>query len=150
MRQQSKNTSKPHGDIEVTKSKKEILRAIAAQSHKVTENGQQRRISTLDLIVLSLRNKALQGNNMRATNEFHRLLNKYDLKFENEECGYLLVPADLTYEEFIAELEAQPDTPRPGTEAHDKYTAQRCAESKERAERRRARLLAVVDKYIPI
>ncbi len=148
MRQQSKNTSRPHGDIEAAKSKKEILRAIAMQSHKVTVDGQQRRISTLDLIVLSLRNKALQDNNMRATNEFHRLSNKYDLKLENEECGYLLVPADLTYEEFIAELKAQPDTPRPGTEAHDKYTAQRNAESKKRAERHRARRQAIVDKYI--
>ncbi len=69
------------------------------------ENGKHRRLSTLDLVLLRLRNMALEDKNIRAFEEFHRLIKAYQPQETNDDVGYLVVPAEMTQEEWIAEQE---------------------------------------------
>ncbi len=86
-----------------SKNRKTIVRKIANEMHTVTEDGRQRRRSTLELMLLALRNLAAEG---KARN--FRVYNKYLAKFEPQtrsNLGYLVVPAESTEEEVRAEAE---------------------------------------------
>ncbi len=86
-----------------SKNRKTIVRKIANEMHTVTEDGRQRRRSTLELMLLALRNLAAEGK----TRNF-RVYNKYLAKFEPQtrsKLGYLVVPPELTEEEVRAEAE---------------------------------------------
>ena len=86
-----------------SKNRKTIVRKIANEMHTVTEDGRQRRRSTLELMLLALRNLAAEGK----TRNF-RVYNKYLAKFEPQtrsKLGYLVVPAESTEEEIRAEAE---------------------------------------------
>ena len=86
-----------------SKNRKTIVRKIANEMHTVTEDGRQRRRSTLELMLLALRNLAAEGK----TRNF-RVYNKYLAKFEPQtrsKLGYLVMPPELTEEEVRAEAE---------------------------------------------
>ena len=73
--------------------------------HTVAENGKRRRRSTLDLVLLRLRNLALEDKNVRPFEELHRLIKAYQPQETNDRVGYLVVPAEMTREEWVARQE---------------------------------------------
>ena len=56
-------------------------------------------------MLLALRNKALEGKNSRAIDEFHRVLKAYEPQASNDNAAVLVAPADMTPEEWIADQE---------------------------------------------
>jgi len=61
----------------------------------VTEDGQRRRRSTLELMLLALRNLMAEGN-VRAFREFRKYLAKYEPQDTHSKAGCLFVPAGPT------------------------------------------------------
>lgn len=70
--------------------------------HAVTEDGRRRRRSTLELMLLALRNRAAEGD-VRAFRAFKKFLAKYEPQETHSRSGVLVVPAEMTQEEWIAE-----------------------------------------------
>ena len=103
-----------------TKNRKTIVKAVANEMHSVTESGKRRRLSILQLVLLSLRNVALEGKNVRAFDEFHRLAKAYQPQEAGGGLGYIVLSADVTPEEAIAE----------GEKANAEARARRAAESR--------------------
>ena len=69
------------------------------------ENGKRRRRSTLEIVLLRLRNMALEDTNVRGFEELHRLTKAYQPQEADDHVGYLVVPAPLTNEEFVKHAE---------------------------------------------
>ncbi len=88
-----------------SKNCKTIVKAIAGEMHTVLENGKHRRRSTLELVLLRLRNMALEEGNDRAFEELHRLIKAYQPQATSDGAGCLVVPAEMTQEEWIARQE---------------------------------------------
>ena len=99
-----KVSGNPKGRPKGAKNRKTIVRTVANEMHAVRENGKRRRRSTLELVLLRLRDMALEGNNVRAFEEFHRLTKAYQPQATVDGCGYLVVPAPLTTEEYEEHL----------------------------------------------
>ena len=87
------------------KNRKTIVRTVADEMHTIVENGKRRKRSIFDLVLLSLRNMALEGKNVGAIEEFHRLIKAYGPQEADDRFGYLVVPAPLTDEEYLAKGE---------------------------------------------
>jgi len=85
-----------------SKNRKTIVKTIANEMHNVTESGKRRRLSTFELVLLRLRNLALGTNDSRASKEFHRLIKLYEPQTVNDKTGNIVVPADMSSEEWIA------------------------------------------------
>ena len=79
--------------------------AVWNEMHSVIENGKRRRLSTLDLVLLRLRNMALEDKNVRAFEELHRLIKAYQPQEVDGSLGYLVVPAPMSNEEWEADQE---------------------------------------------
>ena len=103
-----------------SKNRKTIVREIANEMHAVTEDGLQGRRSTLELMLLALRNRAAEGD-VRAFRAFRKYLAKYDPRETDSKLGYIVLSADVTPEEAIAE----------GETANEEARARRAAESRE-------------------
>jgi hypothetical protein len=82
------------------KNRKKILEEIANEMHWVVEGDERRRRSTLELVLLSLRNRAIEGN-VKAFRAVHELLVKYGPREASKSGGKLIVPGLLTDEEWI-------------------------------------------------
>ncbi|MEE8175567.1 MAG: hypothetical protein V3T97_03070, partial [Gemmatimonadota bacterium] len=78
---------------------------VANETHTVLENGKHRRRSTLDLVLLRLRNMALEEGNDRAFEELHRLIKAYQPQEAGDRLGCLVVPAEMSQEEWVARQE---------------------------------------------
>jgi hypothetical protein len=89
----------PRGRPRGAKNRKQIVAKIANEMHWVVEHGNRRRRSTLELIVLQLRNLAAQGN-VQAFRAYHTLLARYSPQKAEARRGYLIVPEVLTVEEW--------------------------------------------------
>ena len=87
-----------------SKNRKTIVRKIMNETHAVTEDGQRRRRSTIELVLLALRNRAVEGN-VRAFRAYKKYLEKYEPQDTHPNVGYLVVSATVTTEEFIREAE---------------------------------------------
>ncbi len=87
-----------------SKNRKTIVREIMNEMHTVTEDGRRQRRSTRDLILLALRNRAVEGN-VRAFRALKKFLTKYEPQESNSKLGCLVVPAAITQEEEIARAE---------------------------------------------
>jgi len=87
-----------------SKNWKTVVREIANEMHVVIEDGCQRRRSTLELMLIALRNGMAEGN-VRAFRAYRKYLEKYDPRPTNPKGGYLVVPAVMTEEEARAEGE---------------------------------------------
>jgi hypothetical protein len=94
----------PSGRPRGSKNRKTIVKRIANEMHAVTEDGRRRRRSTLELMLLALRNRAAEGN-FRAFRAFKKYLTKFEPQDTPSKLGFLVVPAGLTEEEFIKEAE---------------------------------------------
>ena len=103
-----------------SKNRKTIVREIMNEMHTVTEDGRQRQRSTLELILIALRNRMAEGN-ARAFREYKKFLAKYEPQDTHSNRGCLVVPATLTPEEAIAE----------GEKANAAARAKRAAQSRE-------------------
>ncbi len=76
-RRRFKKSGNLKGRPKGSRNRKTIVKAVANEMHTVLENGKRRRRSTLDLVLLRLRNMALKEGNDRAFEEFHRLIKAY-------------------------------------------------------------------------
>jgi len=94
----------PRGRPRGSKNRKTIVKQIANEMHAVTEDGRRRRRSTLELMLLALRNRAAEGN-VRAFRALKRYLARFEPQDASSKCGYLVVPAEVTPEEFMKEVE---------------------------------------------
>jgi len=95
------NPTNKSGRPKGSKNRKTMVREIAHEMHTVTENGRKRRRSTLELILLKLRNKALTGN-VRAYRAYCEFLEKYEPQNAGSDLGFMVAPAEMTQEEWIA------------------------------------------------
>jgi len=73
--------------------------------HSVTEGGKKVRRTTLELVLLRLRNMALQDKTKPAVAEYDRWLDKCEPPISNVMAGVLVVPAEISAEEWIARAE---------------------------------------------
>ena len=105
MQRRFKKCGNSKGRPEGSKNRKTIVKAVANEMHNVTETGKRRRLSTIELVLLRLRNMALEDNNARAFAEFHRLIKAYQPQEADGDLGYLVVPAPMSNEEWKAEEE---------------------------------------------
>ena len=103
MKRRFKKSGNSKGRPTGSKNRKTIVKAVANEMHTLIEDGKRRRRSTLDLVLLRLRNLALEGKNDRAFEELHRLIKAYQPQETNDDVGYLVVPAEMTREEWVAE-----------------------------------------------
>ncbi len=83
-----------------SKNRKTIVREIAQETHPFTEDGNRQRRSTLELMLLALRNLAAEGN-VRAFRAYKKYLAKYEPQEPHSNAGVLVAPAELTLEEYI-------------------------------------------------
>ncbi len=102
-RRRFKKSGNSKGRPKGSKNRKTIVKEVANEMHSVIENGKRRKLSTLDLVLLRLRNMALKDKNVRAFEELHRLIKAYQPQATNDDVGYLVVPAEMTPEEWMAE-----------------------------------------------
>ena len=88
--------------------------------HTVTEDGEQHCRSTLEWMLIALRNRAVDGD-VRAFRAYSKLLAKFEPQESHLPHGALVVPAVMTPEEAIAE----------GEKANEEARARRAAQSRE-------------------
>ncbi len=101
-RRRFKKSGNSKGRPKGSRNRKTIVKEVANEMHSVTENGKRRKLSTLALVLLSLRNMALGDKNVRAFEEFHRLTKAHQPQATTD-VGYLVVPAEMTQEEWMAD-----------------------------------------------
>lgn len=76
-----------------------IIEEIACETHVGLENGKRQRRSTLELVLLSLRNRSFDGN-VQAFRAVHQFLQRYGLQEPQRAGGFLVVGERLTVEEW--------------------------------------------------
>src|ERR1700704_528396 len=94
---------RPRGSISLSG----ITRKVALKKHTVQIEGKSRRITMLELLILKLKAMAATGQPGAAS-----LMNRLRSQIESSDAdsaegGFLLVPAAVTPEEFVAEIQAQ-------------------------------------------
>ena len=102
-----------------SKNRKTIVIKIANEMHTVTEDGDQHCRSTLEWLLVALRNRAVDGD-VRAFRAYSKLLAKFEPQ-DHLPLGVLVVPAVMTPEEAIAE----------GEKANEEARARRAAQFQE-------------------
>jgi hypothetical protein len=107
MERRFKKSGNPKGRPEGSKNRKTIVKEVANEMHSVAVTGKRRRLSTIELVLLRLRNMALEDNNVRAFDQFHRLIKAYQPQEADDNLGYLVVPAPMSNEEWEAEEEEE-------------------------------------------
>ena len=100
-----KTSGNPHGRPKGARNRKTILKEIAFERRRVTENGKVRTHSTLDLIILRLRNLALEGKNLRAIEAYQKLEETYLPQTKEQQAACLVVPQPVSEAEYIAKME---------------------------------------------
>jgi hypothetical protein len=93
----------PRGRPRGAEGRKQIVRKIANEMHAVVEDGKPRSRSTLELVLLQLRNLAAQGN-VQAFRACNNLLERYSPQETERRRGYMIVPkAAASPEEWVRE-----------------------------------------------
>lgn len=100
-----KTSGNPHGRPKGARNRKTILKEIAFERRHVTENGKVRTHSTLGLIVLRLRNLALEGKDLRATEAYLKLLETHLPQTQGQQAACLVVPHPVSEAAFVAKME---------------------------------------------
>lgn len=81
----------PKGRPPGAKSRKKIVEEIAGEMYLIDEGGECRRRSILELVLLSLRNRSLEGN-VRAFRTVFDLNVKYEPQESEISGGYIVLP----------------------------------------------------------
>ena len=97
-----KQSGNPKGRPLGAKGRKTIVEEIANEMHWVEEGGKPRNRSTLDLVLLSLRRLALEGD-VRAFREYRGFLERYGPQEPLNPPGHLIVPEPIPREEWEKE-----------------------------------------------
>lgn len=105
---QFKAGQKNAGRAKGRRNRKTIMKQVAYEKHAVTENGESKQRTTWELLVLTLRKLAADGD-PKAVKLFQELIEKYLPEETTRRYGYLVAPAECTREEFEAELKARRD-----------------------------------------
>ena len=108
-----KESGNPKGRPKGAKSRKTIVRGVANEMHILLEYGERRTRSTLEIVLLRLRNAALYGKDIRAIDELHRLIKKYEPQELNDNACVAVFPAEMSPDEWIAEQEERNKTRKP-------------------------------------
>jgi hypothetical protein len=102
MMRRFKRSGNPRGRPNGAKNRETIVRTVANEVYRVTDSGKTVRCSTLELVLLRLRNIALEGKNLQAFDELHRLIGMREPSRTGPAPAYAIMPAELSMEEFIA------------------------------------------------
>lgn len=88
-----------------SKGCKQIVQEIAAETHIVTENGENRRRTTLELVLASIRNSATMGN-VPATRLYNELRQRYaPQETADAPTGRVIVPEIMPRDEWEGYME---------------------------------------------
>ena len=94
-------SANPNGRSIGARGRRTVARVVANELHDVKIDGMPPRLSTLELVLLTLRNEAVKGN-VGAIQLVESLVTKYGPSQDKETPGVLVAPATLTPEEWIA------------------------------------------------
>jgi hypothetical protein len=100
-----KMSGNPGGRPKGAKNRQTIVRQVAREAHTVIEDGREARRSTLELVLIRLRNMAIEGKNTRAAAELFKLHEKFEPRILNPDAGVAVTPAPMSAEDWIAEAE---------------------------------------------
>ena len=81
----------PRGRPKGAHGRAKILREVAFETHAVVENGKSLRRTTVELVLLLLRNHAA-ATNVRAARAYEAHLERYGVQEAIDPAGYLVVP----------------------------------------------------------
>ena len=87
------------------KNRETIVKTVANEVHTIIEDGKRTRRSTLELVIIRLRNKALEGKNLQAYDVLHRLLEMHDPQQIGPDAGYAIMPASMSVQDWVAQAE---------------------------------------------
>ncbi len=90
----------PVGRPKGAKGRKSIIRQIANETREYSEGGIRRRASTLELVVLAVRNRVAQGD-LRALKLSDMLSGEESKEEPQVPKGVLILPDTLTHEEWL-------------------------------------------------
>lgn len=102
----------PRGRPKGAKGKRQIAEKVLLEKHEVVEGNRKIQRTTLELILLTLRNKSFEGSN-RAFKDLEKLAAKYDPQPQTKRAGILLVPGRLTLESWSERYEKKNDPTQP-------------------------------------
>jgi hypothetical protein len=85
------------------KGRKQIVTGIAGESHLVTEEGKPQRRTTLELVLLALQRRALDGD-IKAFEAVDRLLERYQPEQPAKQGAFLIVPPPVPVDEYLARV----------------------------------------------
>ena len=91
------------------KGRKGTVEKIASEVHRVIEGGRPSRRTTLELVILTVRELALKGD-VRAHDELHRILKKFRPQELDQSAGYIIAPEQLPlaeWEKLALEVQAK-------------------------------------------
>ena len=89
----------PRGRPKGSRGKRKIAENILLERHEVIENGVTKVRTTLELILLSLRQQAFEGDT-RAAKSMQVIEEKYGPQEPDKRAGVLVVPGRVTQEEW--------------------------------------------------
>jgi len=98
----------PRGRPKGAKGKRQIAEKVLLEKHEAVEGDRKIQRTTLELILLTLRNKSFEGSN-RAFKDLEKLAAKYDPQPLTQRAGILLVPGRLTMEAWDARFSEKRD-----------------------------------------
>lgn len=105
---QKGQSGNPRGRPKGAKGKRQIAEKVLLEMHEVVEGDRRVQRTTLELILLTLRNKSFEGSN-RAFRDLEKLSAKYDPQQPTQRAGVLLVPGRLSIQDWCARFEAKTD-----------------------------------------
>ncbi len=88
-----------------SENRKTILRRVISETQTVSENGKLVQKTILELLIHQLRRTALENKNTRTAKEYLRFLKIYAPERDPSNCGVMIAPAEVTPEEWAAEME---------------------------------------------
>ena len=91
----------PKGRSKGARDRRTVAREVANELHDVKIDGMPPRLSTLELVLLTLRDEAVKGN-VAAIQQVERLVSTYGPSQDSVTPGVLVAPETLSPEEWIA------------------------------------------------
>jgi Family of unknown function (DUF5681) len=94
----------PRGRPKGAVDRKTIVERVFLARHTVIEQGKRRQRTVLELVLLALRNRAIDGNS-KAFSKFHDLFERYGPQDTRVEGAYIFMPEPLSVEEQQQEMQ---------------------------------------------